>query len=251
MTERLHKQARHFLMLSRNQEIPEVRRAVSDAFVNSLRTRHREFLRAAFQNRDVQAAERGVEDVLIRTPARWEFEHIIVFGSIEDAYTVAGRYRVASKFVAVHPVQPTDPLAGRMVGYIHKQTSPWLKAFNRRMELKRQLGSYRSLVGKARKMTKENFIAHWRVSKGSRITINATVLDPQTRKRKADQFEQVKTMKDLSDDKLLSRTGYTPEQFWQEVRKPGSVPTHPHFNRIVEQLHFFHDTDTTPQTSAP
>lgn len=213
----LHKQSAFFAALACSVEVKDVRRDVASAFLNMAKRRP-EFLRAAFRNTQLQERNRSVEDVVIRTPARWEFEHVVVFGPVEDAYSMAGRYRLASKFIAVHPIEVSDPIEqSHCIPYFHKDDSPYRKAYVGRMELKHQLGSWRSLVSRARKSTKKRFLSHWYASKGTEVP-------------NGDGSTTVKTMKDMSDAKLLARTGYTPEEFWREVKNPGTVtPKKPQF----------------------
>lgn len=141
---------------------------------------------------------------------------------MSDALCCAGRYRTCSKFVAVHPVEPADPLICEIepmrIPMRHKPTSPWFQSFMRRSQLKHELGaSSRSLVGYARRMTKAEFLEQFAAKPGEQIPMVDRRGKPYTVSRR---------IPDIPAHRLLARTGYTPEEFWREVRKPNTVTPH-------------------------
>jgi hypothetical protein len=215
------------------------KRAVAQALINTLLPRHREFMLAAVRNRAIREHhDITSEDLIFKTPARWEFSNVNVFGDVQSATCIAGRYRVAAGFVAVHPLLPDDPFPNhRCIPYQHKPHSPYAITYRRRSELKHQLGSRRSIVTRAWKMSLSEFLAQWRVRKGEDVSWESRKMNPQTRKFHPETVTKMKCMKDMTDAELLKRTGYTPEQFWREVHNPNTVtPLKPELRRPQLEL---------------
>jgi len=214
---------------------PVVVRDVLKAYLFSLCKNRVDFLRSAFRclnSVGMELPETGrfsLSELIVHPPARWEFEHLDLFGTVSDAVSCAGRYRTCAKFVAVHRLEIGDPLLcpmeGRRIPLRHKSTSPWFQALNRRMQLKHQLGSRsRALVGYARKMTKTEFLEQFNTPKGQQIKMTDKQGRPYTRQR---------LIPEIPVYRLLALTGYTPDEFWREVRKPNTVKPH------KPQLEFF------------
>jgi hypothetical protein len=160
----------------------------------------------------------SLTELIVHPPARWEFEHVDVFGTVSAALCCARRYRICARFVRVHPMQNDDPLISdrepNRIPMCHKSTSPWFQAFLRRQRLKNELGSrHRSLVGYARKTTKAEFLEQFAARPGAEIPM----ID-----RKGRSYTLRRLIPDISLDALLTRTGYTPAQFWREVRHPNT-----------------------------
>ena len=205
---------------------PPAVHAVLEAYLYCLCTERILFLQAAiqyFRSRKFPLPEHGplsLVELIVHPPARWEFEHVDVFGAVSDALCCARRYRVCSWFIAIHPVQSDDPLTCERepmrIPIRHKPTSPWFQDFRRRNQLKNELGSrLRSLVGYARKMTKAEFLEQFAATPGSDI--------PMT-DRSGRRYTIRRLIPDASPELLLTRTGYTPAEFWREVRNPNTRP---------------------------
>lgn len=164
----------------------------------------------------------SLAELIVQPPARWEFEHVDVFGVVSDALCCAGRYRTCSVFLAVHPVEPTDPLICELepmrIPMRHKPTSPWFCSYKRRCVLKNQLGTrFRSMVGHARGLTKTEFLEQFAAKPGEEVAM----VD-----RKGRAYTLRRRLPDISAHALLARTGYTPEEFWREVKRPNTVTPH-------------------------
>jgi hypothetical protein len=212
----------------RDENQTSVVRAVAEAYLYTLCKERIRFLRAALhylRSLEIELPEAGrfsLTELIIRPPARWEFEHVDVFGTVSDALCCADRYRTCARFVAVHPVEPGDPLIcpqePMRVPLRHKPTSPWFRALMRRLQLKHELGPRcRALVSCARVMTKTEFLEQFGAKPGEQITMTDRRGRPYTLSRR---------IPDIPLHRLLARTGYTPEEFWREVRKPYTVPPH-------------------------
>ncbi len=212
----------------------QVVRDVTKAYLYTLCRERPRFLLAALQylrglNLDLPTAGRYcLPELIVQTPARWEFEHVDVFGVVSDALSCAGRYRTCSSFVAVHPVQTGDPLICDLepmrIPMRHKPTSPWFIAFRRRRHLKDQLGSRcRALVGHARKLTKREFLEEFS-RRPTPVELRRHFTSPSGKQTWAP--DPNKRITHVEAHELLSRTGYTPEEFWREVRKPNTVIPH-------------------------
>ena len=212
-----------------------VLRGVLRAYLHTLCKERPRFVRAALHylgahNLELPSAGRySLPELILHPPARWEFEHVDVFGTVSDALCCAGRYRTCARFVAVHPVEPGDPLLCELeplrIPMRHKPTSPWLQSFLRRRQLKDELGSRgRALVGCARGMTKAEFLEQFAAKPGEAIGM----VDRHGR-----AYTLRRRIPDIPPHALLARTGYTPEEFWREVRRPNTVAPH------KPQLEFF------------
>jgi hypothetical protein len=207
---------------------PQVVRDVVRAYLYTLCRERCRFLRAALHYLHQlhlelpEAGRHSLAELIVQTPARREFEYVDVFGPVADALCCAGRYRTCSKFVAVHPVKSADPLYSDFepmrIPMRHKPTSPWFRSYKRRCQLKSQLGTrFRSLVGHARSLTKTEFLEQFAARPGEEVAM----VD-----RKGRHYTLRHRMPDVSTYVLLARTGYTPEEFWREVRKPDTVRPH-------------------------
>lgn len=207
---------------------PEVVRNVLRAYLYTLCKERSRFLLCAIRylrSLEYELPETGrysLTELIIHPPARWEFEHVDVFGTISDAMCCAGRYRTCAKFLAVHPVEQGDPLICAQepwrIPMRHKLTSPWYQSFMRRRQLKAELGTRcRALVGYARGMTKAEFLEQFAARPGEEIPMVDRKGRPYTIKRR---------IPDIDPRALLARTGYTPAEFWREVRKPNTTLPH-------------------------
>jgi hypothetical protein len=218
----------HAVRILCNEQEPQVVRDVVQGYLYSLCRNRAGFLKAAFRHlshQDVELPTAGrfsLSELIVHPPARWEFEHVDVIGIISDAVSCAGRYRTCSRFLAVHPLELSDPLIcerePQRIPIRHKPSSPWFQRFVRRQQLKLELGSqYRALVGYARTMTKGEFLEQFVARPGTSIPM----ID-----RKGRPYTVTRGIPDISTYKLLNRTGYTPEEFWREVRRPNTVAPH-------------------------
>jgi hypothetical protein len=198
--------------------------AVVEAYLFALCRDRVGFLRSALRYlraRRIPLPDAGafsLPELMVHPPARWEFEHVDVFGTVSAALCCARRYRICSRFVCVYPVQNDDPLIfdrePNRIPMRHKTTSPWFHAFVRRQRLKNELGAkHRSLVGYARKLTKTEFLEQFAANPGAEIPM----ID-----RKGRNYTLRRLIPDISPHALLTRTGYTPAQFWREVRHPNT-----------------------------
>jgi hypothetical protein len=210
------------------EEQTPVVRAVAGAYLYTLCKHRIRFLRSALHflhSLEIELPEAGrysLAELIVHPPGRWEFEHVDVFGTVSDALCCAGRYRTCAKFLAVHPVEPGDPLICEFepmrIPMRHKPTSPWFRSLMRRLQLKDELGSRcRALVSCARSMTKAEFLEQFGAKPGEEIPMVDRHGRPYTLRRR---------IPDIPPHRLLARTGYTPEEFWREVRKPNTVPPH-------------------------
>lgn len=209
-----------------DEKKPPVVRDVLKSYLFTLCKRRVQFLQAAIANLRATGEEPSesfrVADLIVHPPARWEFEHVDVFGRISDALCCATRYRVCSKFLGVYPLAEDDPFSTlatlSRIPMRHKPTSPWHRAFMRRLEIKHLLGSRgRALVSYARSMTKGEFLEQFAAKPGTEIRMTDKKGRPYTLRR---------MIPDVPAHALLDRTGYTPEEFWREVKKPNTITPH-------------------------
>ena len=213
---------------------PTIRKMMHD-YVAIICKRRAEFMQAAlrcewyaeFMFKEDETLRAGaVEDLIVKPPAGWDFTHTYVFGDIPDAICCYHRYDACQEYLGVSPVLPDDPWHPMQVPLRHKETSPWYQRLKRRRELKHQLGPYRSLVGYARKWTKAEFLDEFTKVKipkeeliqygnsaGTSIWYGPKKGDPRREKR----------IPDIQPWELLQRTGYTPAEFWREVKKPNTI----------------------------
>lgn len=227
--ERLKRRAINALLISRNESKPQIVRDVAGAYLK-VHKNHLNYLKAAFENQFIrQTIETGeplfgetklpfrFADLLVNVPAMWEFEFVQVPANVNDVMNCVSRYSWG-KFMAVRPLAPTDPFSFIRVPIIHKESSPFHQRYSRRMALKRELGStYRSLVGYARKWTKREFLEQFNTPPGQTIkSVDA----------KGKPYQRRRIIPNIEAWDLLNRTGYTPEEFWREVKKPNSVKPH-------------------------
>lgn len=211
-----------------DQARPQVERDLVRAYLYTLCRQRARFLSAALgylRSHELDLPQTGglsLPELIVHPPARWEFQYVDVFGTVGDAFCCAARYRTCAQFLAVHPVAPADPLfcpeEPSRIPMRHKLTSPWFQAYRRRGQLKHELGTrHRSLVGYARSMTKREFLEQFEAKPGAVIPM----VD-----RKGRAYTLSKRVSDVSRHALVERTGYTPEEFWREVRKPNTVAPH-------------------------
>ncbi len=140
---------------------------------------------AALANRDIQAHLADLRPPLLWTiervrrnpPCRIEWEHAVVIGGIGESLAAA-RHKHWGDFIGVFPLQPNDPVHWCRILFIYRASSPYNRRVEQRHALKRILGrKYRSLVTKAARSTKKDFLS--RLSEAGEFKIRRRLhLDP-------------------------------------------------------------------------
>lgn len=203
-----------------DEKQPAIIREVAGAYLYDVHKRRLDFVRAQFANLWVrqylesELCPKGfITDHLVDVEARWEFEHLDSFCGVAEAMCLAGRYRTCDKFIGVHPLLPGDPWHWERIPMRHKASSPWHRGLKRRMELKRQLGDARAMVGYARKWTKARFLEEYFMPKTGvvRLYDDGTPHNWNTSLPRLEVWD------------LIRRTGYEPSEFWREVNNPYTV----------------------------
>lgn len=225
--ERVRERAARCILKTRDPD--PIVAGMATAYLNVIRNLG-EYVVAALRCRAyVDALERGVvtmEDTLVRPPVRWEFEHAHVLGDIGAAISCANRYDACSKFVGITPLYKGDPWDDRHIMLVHKDTSPWFLRLQRRRVLKAQLGSkLRSLVSHARGWTKTRWLEEFNTPAIPKEELK-TITFPNGWKgytKKPGDTRKMRCIPEVTAEELRRRTGYTPEDFWRECKKPGTV----------------------------
>lgn len=123
------------------------------------------FIAAATSNLSIQQFQKDPQfcelwnEQIIRSnpPLRVEFEHAIVFGSINEAGDIA-KNKSWGLIIDVGALRPDDRLFPRNITYILKSTSKLRMRWEFRDTFKNILGSRRSLVADAIRSTKRRFL---------------------------------------------------------------------------------------------
>lgn len=236
LNERLNYKAVRALLVSRCEAKPQLMRDVCAAYLEVHRNLA-QYLHAAIRNPDIKAwIESGddyrsvgftqrfdLAEFMLNLPALWEFEFTKIVGTVNDANWCAAQYKWVH-FIGVRPVHPAYPCGRMRIPIFHKANSRFRIGYEGRKALKRSLGSqFRSLVNFARKSTKKDFLSEFHMpppdrSKQQRVEypggmIGYDDIAPYRSKRCVH----------LEAEELLKKTGYTSEEFWREVKQPGTV----------------------------
>jgi hypothetical protein len=231
--ERLHYRAARAITASRDESKPQIVRDVCAAYLDVHRNLQA-YLTAAFRNENIREwierddatshiAKFDMASFMVNIPATWEFEFAKIVGSVNDAHWCAHQYKWVS-FVAVRPLHPLAPFNNIRIPVLHKTNSRFRQGFEGRHSLKTALGSkYRSLVQFARSNTKTYFLEQFNKPA------------PDRSKQYKQEFPggmsswvdippyKSKLCRHMTAEELMHKTGYTPEEFWREVKKPGTV----------------------------
>jgi len=89
---------------------------------------------------------------------RIEFDQATVYGSVQDAFSMAKRHSNWGAFQAVTPAQPSDPTHPCRIVYALKPSHPSRRKYENRLEMKRLLGPHAHLVRLAARWTKRRFL---------------------------------------------------------------------------------------------
>ena len=125
------------------------------------------YLNAAEANRWVRAfrEHRGWGQLWTREslkrgcPVRVELEHVMVFGTVQEARSLVRAKTRWGRFLRVAPLQPDDEIDPTRIVYQHKPSSLCRQRYENRMTLKRVLGKEgRGLVSQAMRLTKGVFV---------------------------------------------------------------------------------------------
>lgn len=221
---RLLERATRAVRASLDESRPQMVRDICKAYLGvhkNLAT----YLKAALQNKEVQEWMDGkvqafmpftLPSFIVNIPAVWEFEFVEVTGSVNDANWCASQYRW-NKFIGVRPLLPDTRFHHFRIPIIHKSNSRFRVGWENRNRLKAMLGSkYRRLVNDARGMGKGEFLEEFH-----KVAIPRHLQEINEIVQKSGRVLKVgytgKQVRDITADKLLVLTGYTPEEFWREV----------------------------------
>jgi hypothetical protein len=106
------------------------------------------------------------------------FEHAEVIGGQGESMAAA-RYKNFGHFLGIHPLRPDDPVHHCRILFNYLPSSPYNRRVEQRRTLKRILGrSYRSLVTKASRSTKRDFLKFNLTPDGARAISQRLKLDP-------------------------------------------------------------------------
>lgn len=231
LTERINYCAARALQMSMDESHPPIARDLLRAFAKEVHPNRIAYLRAALKNTEYRAwAEEGkdrhfenhtcefnLENLLVYPPARWTFAFTYVVGCVRDANLCAHRYRW-DKFVSVQPLGEGDAYSPTRVPICHLPNSRFRIGYEGRKKLKQALGRHRALVSYARKWTKERFLDEFHQPEQGHDGFY----------KDGKPFHKDKLVPHLAPERLLTLTGYTPEEFWREVKKPTTqIPRFP------------------------
>jgi hypothetical protein len=106
------------------------------------------------------------------------FEHAEVIGGQGESMAAA-RYKNFGPFLGIHPLRPDDPVHHCRILFNYLSSSPYNRRVEQRRTLKRILGrSYRSLVTKASRSTKRDFLKFDLTPDGAQAISRRLKLDP-------------------------------------------------------------------------
>lgn len=244
---RINERKARALNASLHDKDPVIRKMMHD-YVHIVYKRRPEFMLAGLHceayadhmfKADETLKDGALEELIVKPPARWDFIHTYVFGDVADAVCCYNRYDACKEYLGVYPMDQGDPWHALNVMMRHKDSSPWYQRLKRRRELKKQLGRrLQSLVGYARGHTKAEFIKQFytpaipkhemeQIHYASRYDVVNQRMMPGRQvgytKKKGDT-RPMRLIPEITEAQLLHLTGYTPEGFWREVKKPNTVP---------------------------
>jgi hypothetical protein len=139
-----------------------------------------EFAREAAKNPSVTNLEgkpQGIDDLIVNPPMRVNFEHAVVYGTINDAAVISKGKTQWGKFVGVEPLGPEDEVHPQRITYGFKETNKMRQRWEIRDNFKNMLKDRRSLVANAMQMNKGEFLGKLKPEDTKAIQ-QATAMDP-------------------------------------------------------------------------
>jgi hypothetical protein len=143
-------------------------------------------VKAALANRFIQAYLADpvlagiwtVEGVSRHPTVRVVFEHAEVIGGQGESMA-ASKHKNFGRYLGIHPLGPDDPVHYCRILFNYLASSPYNRRVEQRRILKRILGrSYRSLVTKASRSTKRDFLKFDLTPEGARAIARRLKLEP-------------------------------------------------------------------------
>ena len=143
-------------------------------------------VQAALANRDIQAyladpRWSGVwttEGVTRHPKVRVVFEHAEVIGGPGESLAVA-RHKNFGRFLGFYPLRPDTPVHPYRILYIYKPSNAFSRRVEQRHALKRRLGrEFRTLVTKASRSTKQDFLKFDVTPEGAKAIARRLKVDP-------------------------------------------------------------------------
>lgn len=243
---RLNERAARSILGARKVENPQIIRDTCAAYMQ-VHKNYATYLHAAIKHpvarewiESESPRELGFErefdmsSFLLNFPCIWEYEFTEVIGNVNDAMWVASQYQKKwAGFKSVRPMEPDYTFPRIRIPIYHKDNSRFRIGFERRRILKQELGSqFRSLVNFARKRTKKDFLEEFYKPAPDRSKMRRIEYPSRNGGKPMYGWESIfpykaKLCVHLEPAKLLELTGYTPEEFWQEVKDPTKkIPAH-------------------------
>jgi hypothetical protein len=121
----------------------------------------------------------AVARVLRNPMIRVVFEHAKVIGGPWE-FLDAARHKNFGQFLGIQPLRPEAPVHPSRILSVYTATSPYNRRVEQRRALKRILGrQYRTLVTKASRSTKKDFLRHYLTPEGARAIQRVLKIDPR------------------------------------------------------------------------
>lgn len=119
-----------------------------------------------------------VEGVIRHPTVRVVFEHAEVIGGPGESIAAAWHNNFG-RFLGIEPLRSEDPVHPRQILFVYKASSPYNRRVEQRRALKRLLGRrYRSLVTKAYRSTKKDFLKYDLTPDAAKAISRRLRLDP-------------------------------------------------------------------------
>lgn len=143
-------------------------------------------IQAALANRDIRsylddprfAGIWTVEGVTRHPTVRVVFEHAEVIGGSGESLAAA-QHKNFGRFLGIQPLRPDDPVHPYRILFVYKASSPYNRRVEQRRHLKRLLGrQYRTLVTKAARSTKKDFLKYDLTPDGAKAILRRLKLEP-------------------------------------------------------------------------
>jgi hypothetical protein len=144
------------------------------------------FAQAALANRDIRSYRDDpryagiwtMERVARHPTVRVVFEHAEVIGGPGESLAAAC-HKNFGRFLGIQPLRPDDPVHPCRILFVYKATSPYNRRVEQRRALKRLLGrQYQSLVTKASRSTKKDFLKFDLTPEAAKTIARRLKLDP-------------------------------------------------------------------------
>ena len=119
-----------------------------------------------------------VEGVTRHPTVRVVFEHAEVIGGSGESLAAA-QHKNFGRFLGIEPLRPEDSVHPCRILFVYQASSPYNRRVEQRRHLKRLLGrQYRTLVTKAARSTKQDFLKYDLTPDGAGAILRRLKLDP-------------------------------------------------------------------------